>query len=834
MGSLDAAQSRPSVVDNSIFTGELVNTKRGEDDSFSRFAKHTESSGMHSFTATGSGGERRVETNATVASVEAGDEETLLVQIRDATRSSAKISLVSSEGPSDGPVLEAKNPSQIERKKPSFNQLPAAEKESLETSSLACAVTPEMKSRNREDDPIGLLHAIGSHGKNLSPFVHQSTDEDMRVHTKLADWSMDTLVWTQSPSEEGSPFFDPSKISVSNSGNDLEEQRIPSSDDFKHSKKQEPTRRCMFLPFLVVLLLVGAASLIVLFRFGVFSPDNNADSVPSVSPGVAAIAPSVVPFHSDMPSTPFPSTAVSDVPSASPTMSSVSFESVYEIFIRDGLAEDIPRKEYAKDLIESMNRLLNKVLVDLSLDDSRKPPPRLLAPVIPSSEIERFQTTNCPNQDLRNRCEKVFAYITLENAVNSWAEVKVFLDLAVSIGQLQFELDQVNPSSPVAIIDLIEEHEPSPVPSPVPSRSVSPTAFSQIPSMSPSSLTISPNTSSWSPTTDSYLLDLLTENSFDGGEALRTQGSAQNRAYLWLLEDSFLDMYSDARLLQRYALATFYYSTHGEDWFFQTNWLSDMDECFWYSRSPQSPCDIDGGLQNLELDYNNINGELPPELGLLSDSLERIVLRGGPNSVTSGTLPSELGYLTKMANFFIRGNHFAGSLPYQLGRWTALEQFDISGNRFTGTLPPSLFANAVQLSFIDISNNRFTGSLPTQVGNMEKCQRFIIENNMITGAIPTEIGDLRRLQSFYGGSNMLSSLPSEIGRLTFLDTLALQQNTFMGTIPSELSRIQRLLILDLSSNSLSGPIPSRMSKTTDFMKFPTSSNTKLSPSFRTW
>jgi Leucine-rich repeat (LRR) protein len=293
-------------------------------------------------------------------------------------------------------------------------------------------------------------------------------------------------------------------------------------------------------------------------------------------------------------------------------------------------------------------------------------------------------------------------------------------------------------------------------------------------------------------------------------------------------------MYSDARLLQRYALATFYYSTHGEDWFFQTNWLSDMDECFWYSRSPQSPCDIDGGLQNLELDYNNINGELPPELGLLSNSLERIVLRGGPNSVTSGTLPSELGYLTKMANFFIRGNHFAGSLPYQLGRWTALEQFDISGNRFTGTLPPSLFANAVQLSFIDISNNRFTGSLPTQVGNMEKCQRFIIENNMITGAIPTEIGDLRRLQSFYGGSNMLSSLPSEIGRLTFLDTLALQQNTFMGTIPSELSRIQRLLILDLSSNSLSGPIPSRMSKTTDFMKFPTSSNTKLSPSFRTW
>ena len=79
---------------------------------------------------------------------------------------------------------------------------------------------------------------------------------------------------------------------------------------------------------------------------------------------------------------------------------------------------------------------------------------------------------------------------------------------------------------------------------------------------------------------------------------------------------------SDERLIQRYALVTFYYATNGEDWKSSFLWLTSADECIWFTSSKSNTiCDKDGRIVELDLRENNLLGSLPAEISLLSDTL---------------------------------------------------------------------------------------------------------------------------------------------------------------------------------------------------------------------
>lgn len=76
------------------------------------------------------------------------------------------------------------------------------------------------------------------------------------------------------------------------------------------------------------------------------------------------------------------------------------------------------------------------------------------------------------------------------------------------------------------------------------------------------------------------VIDLIAPVSFDGGEALMDPFSPQSEAARWLADNPEFDSYSYEQKLQRYSLATFYYSTKGDDWLDRQNWLSlDLNEC---------------------------------------------------------------------------------------------------------------------------------------------------------------------------------------------------------------------------------------------------------------
>jgi hypothetical protein len=125
------------------------------------------------------------------------------------------------------------------------------------------------------------------------------------------------------------------------------------------------------------------------------------------------------------------------------------------------------------------------------------------------------------------------------------------------------------------------------------------------------------------------LIELLSLVSPDGGTALATPLTPQNRAVNWLANNTNLDSYSDKRKIQRYTLGVLYYSTNGDSWRNNNGWLTDANECNWSNGADGLFCDENGAIFELDLydgSGNNLVGTIPIELTLLSDSVGKFSL----------------------------------------------------------------------------------------------------------------------------------------------------------------------------------------------------------------
>jgi hypothetical protein len=117
---------------------------------------------------------------------------------------------------------------------------------------------------------------------------------------------------------------------------------------------------------------------------------------------------------------------------------------------------------------------------------------------------------------------------------------------------------------------------------------------------------------------------LLIPVTVDNGTALRNASSPQNNALNWLANNTNMDTYSDAKKIQRYALATLFFSTNGASWNDNSTWMSDEDECGWYNNGA-SLC-TRGSVEALSLPDNNLVGTIPDELALLTNMSESSVV----------------------------------------------------------------------------------------------------------------------------------------------------------------------------------------------------------------
>ena len=133
----------------------------------------------------------------------------------------------------------------------------------------------------------------------------------------------------------------------------------------------------------------------------------------------------------------------------------------------------------------------------------------------------------------------------------------------------------------------------------------------------------------------------------------------------------------------RDVLVVLYNATDGPNWTQSSNWLSDKPLREWHGVTADWRT---GRVTVLDLSSNNLSGELPPELGSLSN-LQTLNLY--TNQLT-GEIPPELGSLSNLTSLRLYTNQLTGEIPPELGSLTNLETLNLRSNQLTGEIPPAL------------------------------------------------------------------------------------------------------------------------------------------------
>jgi hypothetical protein len=165
-----------------------------------------------------------------------------------------------------------------------------------------------------------------------------------------------------------------------------------------------------------------------------------------------------------------------------------------------------------------------------------------------------------------------------------------------------------------------------------------------IPSSSP---TLGPSTTNTTTTNDSTdpplvsvpadlleWIELVSPNSLS---SLGDSDTPQFQAFEWLASDPDYIGYSPNRIIQRWALAVFFFSSVQESntrrvltessVSSNSNWMSYTNECSWHSTYPLDVCNQDGMLKVVHLVDSGLEGTIPSELALLSNSLGKLLFR---------------------------------------------------------------------------------------------------------------------------------------------------------------------------------------------------------------
>lgn len=201
---------------------------------------------------------------------------------------------------------------------------------------------------------------------------------------------------------------------------------------------------------------------------------------------------------------------------------------------------------------------------------------------------------------------------------------------------------------------------------------------------------------------------------------------------------------------------------------------------------------------------------IPKALGLLSNSLESLVLRENGHV---GSVPPELGNLTRLHTLDLFGNNLNSVIPTTLSNLTHLQLLDLSNNKLVGGIPS--LEPLTSLNILDLHLNLLSGTVQASIGHLNSLVKLDLSRNNLSGSVPTSIGHLKSLILLDLGHNRLSGqLPDSLGDLKFLQALILQGNSISGPIPEAFGSLEDLTVMALSSAGLEGGIPESLGKLT--------------------
>ena len=218
-----------------------------------------------------------------------------------------------------------------------------------------------------------------------------------------------------------------------------------------------------------------------------------------------------------------------------------------------------------------------------------------------------------------------------------------------------------------------------------------------------------------------------------------------------------------ARLSEREILEVLYDGTDGPNWTRSDNWLTAAPLGDWHGVRTNAS----GRVNELRLAANNLTGTIPAELGHLSRLTELVLW----NNSLSGSIPPELGELRSLSLLVLGANELTGPIPAEFGNLASLTEMWLLQSDLSGPLPPEL-GNLAQLQILSLDDNALTGPIPPEFGRLTALEWLVLDYNRLTGPVPREIGGMSSLErlTLTDNAGMSGPLPLE---LTGLDLEAL-------------------------------------------------------------
>ena len=157
----------------------------------------------------------------------------------------------------------------------------------------------------------------------------------------------------------------------------------------------------------------------------------------------------------------------------------------------------------------------------------------------------------------------------------------------------------------------------------------------------------------------------------------------------------------------REALVALYNATDGENWNQSDNWLSDAPLGEWK--------------------------------GVLTDDRRVVVLYLGDNGLT-GEIPPELGSLSNLTALYLDTNALSGEIPPELGSLSNLTELSLYHNALSGAIPAEL-GSLSNLAELDLRNNALSGAIPAELGSLSNLTNLRLLSNDLSGCVPSSLED---------------------------------------------------------------------------------------------
>jgi len=305
----------------------------------------------------------------------------------------------------------------------------------------------------------------------------------------------------------------------------------------------------------------------------------------------------------------------------------------------------------------------------------------------------------------------------------------------------------------------------------------------------------------------------------------------QYAALDWLANKDSGASYSsadDVRILQRYVLATLYYSTGGANWNKNYGFLSDEHECKWFEEEKDWVLDMtpithgikcgdegwfdfeegdDEHIMEIRLESNNLDGPLPSEINALY-LLQGLYLS---NNKLRSDLAEDIFDIPNLREIELQQNAIFAKLPTKLPE--ALEKIDMTSNRLVGEIPSSIWI-LPNLRFLSLGGNKdLTGSIRAEVDQTNLQVINLNDVDLSGSSLPESLAMLDLVIFEVANCGLSGTLPDIFERSDDLQIVNLSKNSIEGSIPVSLDRLHtNLSVINLEDNLFSGDIPWGLTK----------------------